>query len=86
MPLWGLLFMTTALQKLEKKRKRIMKKEYEVIRYLFDEAEKQQKEIDALIKSGAPKWTANYGKMQLIKDNMKKIRQLALKISKDCKD
>ena len=56
---------------------------YEVIRYLLDEAEAREKEIQDLLDGGKKRWLATYGKAQLIKDNMKKIRQIALKISKE---
>lgn len=55
----------------------------EVMRYLLDEAEAREKEIQAAIKKGETKWYASFGKCQRIKDNMKKIRQLALEISKE---
>lgn len=56
---------------------------YEVIRYLLDEAEAKEKEIQDQIDKGEKRWSATYGKAQLIKDNMKKIRQLSLSISKE---
>lgn len=58
---------------------------YEVIRYLLDEAEAKEKEIQANLDKGENRWFATYGKAQLIKDNMKKIRQVALTISKEVK-
>lgn len=60
-----------------------MVNKYEVIRYLLDEAEAKEKEIQDILDKGEKRWYATYGKAQLIKDNMKKIRQIALTISKE---
>lgn len=56
---------------------------YDVIRYLLDEAEAQEKAIAAREKEGQTRWFASYGKVALILDNMKKIREIAMKISKE---
>ena len=60
-----------------------MMNKYAVIRYLLDEAEAREKEIQKKITEGEKQWLARYGKNQLIKDNLKKIRQLSLSISKE---
>lgn len=69
-----------------------MIKEIQIIRYLLDEIEERQKEIDEYesIDNAAYEkehghakwWDMNCPQKQLILDNCKKIRQLALKIGK----
>lgn len=58
-----------------------MKKEIEVIRYLLDEIEQREKEIEKY-KRGQHERFEIPPQRQLIIDNAKKIRQLALKIRK----
>lgn len=61
-----------------------MKREIEVIRYLLDEIEAQDAYIQKRKAEGTFRFEIlNY---QLIKDNAKKIRKLALKIGKEAKE
>ena len=57
------------------------KKEIEVIKYLVKEAEERIHKISAFEKLGG--FYLDRPPRSLITDNMKKIRQLALKISKE---
>ena len=69
-----------------------MTKEIQIIRYLLDEIEERQKEIDEYESIDREEYEKEHGKnswywirkpqKQLIYDNAKKIRQLALKIGK----
>lgn len=69
-----------------------MTKEIEIIRYLLDEIEERQKEIDEYESVDREEYEKEHGprswywrtrpQKQLISDNCKKIRQLALKIGK----
>ena len=54
-----------------------------VMKFLLDETEEEYDEINAKIKTGKPGYWASYGKRASIKRNLAKIRQLALKISKE---
>lgn len=55
----------------------------DVIRYLLEDTEKVKMRIEKEIHDGATRYWASYGKKQRIKDNMKKIRQIALEIGKE---
>lgn len=72
-----------------------MEKEIAIIRYLLDEIEKRKQELDTYASIDREAYEKEHGRgswywirrpqKQLIADNCKKIRQLALKISKqDC--
>ena len=69
-----------------------MIKEIQIIRYLLDEIEERKKELDEYENLDREEYEKEHGKnswwyvrkpqKQLILDNCKKIRQLALKIGK----
>ena len=68
-----------------------MNKEIQIIRYLLDEIEERKQEIKEFDELDAEAYKKKYGhtqyysarpQKQLISDNCKKIRQLALKIGK----
>lgn len=60
--------------------------EFGVMRYLLDETEKEYDEIQSKIKTGETGYWASYGKRADIRRSLTKIRQLALKISKELDD
>ena len=57
-----------------------------VMKYLLDETEKEYNEIKEKIKKGETGYWSSYGKRASIRRNLTKIRQLALKISKELDD
>lgn len=69
-----------------------MNKEIQIIRYLLDEIEERKQEIDKYESIDREEYEKEHGRnswywipkpqKQLISDNCKKIRQLALKIGK----
>ena len=74
-----------------KGRWKTMNKEIQIIRYLLDEIEERESEIKEFDELDADTYKKKYGhtqyyiarpQKQLIVDNAKKIRQLALKIGK----